>query len=178
MAAQAEVGPERGEEVGGERGCHVVLGKKKDPFAGLEVERGRAVVRPYAHAPAPLARQDHQLVRREGVTTTTISAPALNPQAVTIPPLLRDLLAAAGPSGHEEPAAAVWRAAGSEFAEVHADTLGTSYARVGTGNRPLLAVIGHIDEIGFAITHIGDDGLLAYRRPSAGSARMSSPASG
>ena len=81
---------------------------------------------------------------------------------MTIPPLLRDLLAAAGPSGHEEQAASVWRAAGSEFAQVHADTLGTSYARVGTGNCPLLAVIGHIDEIGFAITHIGDDGLLAY----------------
>ena len=81
---------------------------------------------------------------------------------MTIPAVLRDLLAAAGPSGHEEPAAAVWRAAGSQFAEVHGDTLGTSYARVGTGDRSLLAVIGHIDEIGFAITHVGDDGLLAY----------------
>jgi endoglucanase len=88
----------------------------------------------------------------------------LNPQLVAIPPVLHDLLTAAGPSGHEEPAAAVWRAAAAEFAGVHGDTLGTSFARVGPGSGFTLAVIGHIDEIGFAVTHVGGDGLLAYGR--------------
>jgi endoglucanase len=87
----------------------------------------------------------------------------LNPQAVPIPDLLRALLEAAGPSGSEEPAARVWREAASKFAEVSNDTLGTSFARVGTGDRPTLALIGHIDVIGVVITHIGDDGLLAFK---------------
>jgi putative aminopeptidase FrvX len=87
----------------------------------------------------------------------------LNPQAVPIPDLLRALLEAAGPSGHEEPAARVWRDAAAAFADVSSDTLGTSVARVGTGERVLLALVGHIDEIGVTITHVGSDGLLAFK---------------
>jgi endoglucanase len=68
---------------------------------------------------------------------------------VGIPPLLRDLLTAVGPSGQEGPAAAVWREAAAGFAEVSSDTLGTSFARVSAGEgRPTLALVGHIDEIG------------------------------
>ncbi len=78
------------------------------------------------------------------------------------PQLLADLLAASGPSGHEEPAARVWRAAAEGFAEVTRDPVGNSYAHVGPGGRPTLALIGHIDEIGVAITHIEDNGLLSY----------------
>jgi len=82
---------------------------------------------------------------------------------MAIPDLLRDLLLAVGPSGHEEPAAALWREAAARFAEVHADSLGTSYARVRAAEgAPTLAVIGHIDEVGFQITHIDESGLLAY----------------
>jgi putative aminopeptidase FrvX len=87
----------------------------------------------------------------------------LNPQAVPIPELLRDLLSAVGPSGHEGPAARVWREAASAFAEVHGDTLGSSYARVRAGEgAATLAVVGHIDEIGVAVTNIEDSGLLSY----------------
>jgi endoglucanase len=82
---------------------------------------------------------------------------------MSIPPLLRDLLTAVGPSGQEGPAAAVWRDAASGFAEVSSDTLGTSFARVAAGEQArTLALVGHIDEIGVAVTHIGDDGLLAF----------------
>jgi endoglucanase len=82
---------------------------------------------------------------------------------MTIPPLLRDLLTAVGPSGREGPAAAVWREAAAAFAEVDSDTLGTSFARVRAGEgAPTLALVGHIDEIGISITHLGDDGLLAF----------------
>jgi putative aminopeptidase FrvX len=87
----------------------------------------------------------------------------LNPQAVPIPDLLRELLLARGPSGHEEPVARVWRDAASAFAEVHSDTLGTSFARVRAGEgAPTLAVVGHIDEVGVAITNIEESGLLSF----------------
>jgi len=80
-----------------------------------------------------------------------------------LPNLLRELLTAVGPSGHEEPAAAVWREAASAFAQVSSDTLGTSFARVPAGEgAPTLAIVGHIDEIGIQITHVGDDGLLSF----------------
>src|SRR5689334_22760779 len=80
-----------------------------------------------------------------------------------IPDLLRELLMASGPSGHEEPAARIWRDAASAFAEVSSDTLGTSFARVRAGDgAPTLALVGHIDEIGVAVTNIGDNGLLSY----------------
>lgn len=82
---------------------------------------------------------------------------------MTTPQLLSSLLAAAGPSGHEEEPARIWRDAASKFAEVSSDTLGTSFARVSAGEgAPTLALMGHIDEIGVAITHIEESGLLAF----------------
>jgi endoglucanase len=82
---------------------------------------------------------------------------------MAVPDLLRELLLARGPSGHEEPAARVWRDAASEFAEVESDTLGTSFARVRAGEgAPTLALVGHIDEIGVAITNIEESGLLSF----------------
>jgi len=76
------------------------------------------------------------------------------------PALLDELLRAAAPSGHEAPAAAAWREAAS-FAELDTDGLGSSVARIGEGS-PLLAVVGHIDEIGLAVTHIDEKGLLHF----------------
>ena len=65
-----------------------------------------------------------------------------------IPDLLGRLLSTPGPSGYEAPAAAVWREAAS-FGELEADRLGSSIVRVGESDaRPLVAVVGHIDEIG------------------------------
>jgi endoglucanase len=82
---------------------------------------------------------------------------------VATPDLLRALLVAPGPSGHEEEPTRVWREAAAAFAEVTSDTLGTSYARVGAGDgRPTLAIVGHIDEIGIAITNIEENGLLSF----------------
>jgi len=82
---------------------------------------------------------------------------------MSIPPLLRELLTTPAPSGYEGPAAANWRAAAEPFAEVWTDTMGTSYAKVaGTGGGPTLAVFGHIDEIGIALTHVDDQGNCAF----------------
>jgi endoglucanase len=79
------------------------------------------------------------------------------------PPLLRTLLTSPGPSGYETAAAAAWRDAAAAFAEVSVDNLGTSIARVkGTAGGPLLAIVGHIDEIGVHVTHVDDDGFLRF----------------
>lgn len=87
-----------------------------------------------------------------------------NAQPVAAPKLLRALLTAPGPSGHEEEPARIWREAASEFAEVTSDTLGTSFARVRAAETgaPTLALVGHIDEIGIAVTNIEENGLLAF----------------
>ncbi len=79
------------------------------------------------------------------------------------PDVLRQLLTAPGPSGYETAAARVWREAASAFAQVGSDTVGSSVARVpGTAGGPLLAVVGHIDEIGVIVSHIDDDGFLRF----------------
>ena len=81
-----------------------------------------------------------------------------------IPELLERLLTAPGPSGQEALAAAVWREAAASVGDVSGDVHGSSWVRVpGTAGGPLLAVVGHIDEIGVVVTHAGDDGLLAVR---------------
>ncbi len=76
------------------------------------------------------------------------------------PPLLDKLLRAGAPSGHEGPAAAIWRGEAS-FATLSTDGLGSSIARVGDA-APLLAVVGHIDEIGLVVTHIDEKGFLWF----------------
>ena len=84
--------------------------------------------------------------------------------AVAIPELLRELLTTPGPSGQEADAAAAFQRAAGEFAEVSTDTLGSTLARVkGTGDGPSLALVGHIDEIGLAVTHVDDKGFLFFR---------------
>src|SRR3954470_5675154 len=81
-----------------------------------------------------------------------------------IPETLERLLTAPGPSGQEGPAAEAWRDAARAFGEVSSDVLGSSWVRVpGTAGGPLLAIVGHIDEIAIVVTHIGKDGLLAVR---------------
>jgi putative aminopeptidase FrvX len=76
------------------------------------------------------------------------------------PTLLDDLLHAGAPSGYEGPAAEIWREAAS-FAELSVDGIGSSIARVGEAS-PLLAVFGHIDEIGLVVTHIDEKGFLWF----------------
>jgi endoglucanase len=83
---------------------------------------------------------------------------------VAAPDVLLRLLETAGPSGAEQEAARVWREAASAFADVSGDHSGNSFARVkGTGDRPLVAVFGHLDEIGLIVTNVDDDGRLWFR---------------
>src|SRR5947207_2495493 len=85
-----------------------------------------------------------------------------------VPPLLRELLAARGPSGYERAPAQAWLAAAGEFAQASMDVVGTPLALVaarGRGRAPArrLLVMGHIDEIGLIVTHVDDDGFLWFR---------------
>jgi endoglucanase len=81
---------------------------------------------------------------------------------LSTPELLHRLLTAPGPPGHEHAPAAIWREAAEAFAdEVTLDRMGTSVARVGgRGAHPLLAVVGHVDEIALVVSHISDKGYL------------------
>jgi putative aminopeptidase FrvX len=80
------------------------------------------------------------------------------------PEFLVRLLTAAGPSGHETSPARVWREYCARFSDdVGADKVGSSYARVpGTADGPRLVIVGHIDEIGFHVSHIDSDGYLRF----------------
>ena len=88
---------------------------------------------------------------------------------MAVPELLRRLVTAPGPSGYESAPAAVWREAAAEFAEVSSDAMGSSVARVpGTGEGPLLVLLGHIDEIGLVVTHVDERGFLYFRNVGGG----------
>ena len=78
------------------------------------------------------------------------------------PELLDRLLRIPAPSGYEEPAARAWRKEAA-FARVSSDALGSSIATIGDeAAGPLVAVVGHIDEIGLVIRHIDDKGFLHF----------------
>ena len=82
---------------------------------------------------------------------------------MSVPDVLSRLLTAAGPSGYEQAPAAVFRDACASFAEVSSDTVGSTVARVrGSGDGPVMAIVGHIDEIGLIVHHIDDDGYLWF----------------
>src|SRR5438874_4610182 len=84
---------------------------------------------------------------------------------MTIPDSLEALLTAPAPPGQETLATEAWRESARAFGDVSGDVLGSSWVRVpGTGGGPLLAIVGHIDEIALVVTHAGDDGLIAVRQ--------------
>ncbi|HUF50184.1 MAG TPA: M42 family metallopeptidase [Longimicrobiales bacterium] len=76
---------------------------------------------------------------------------------------LRQLLDTPAPSGHESPAARVWREEAQHFAErVHADVSGNSIAILNENGSPRVMLAGHIDEIGVMVTHIDEEGILYF----------------
>ncbi|PTX55035.1 endoglucanase [Melghirimyces profundicolus] len=77
--------------------------------------------------------------------------------------LLKELTEVAGPPGHEGPVRELMgRWASTVADEVTSDRLGAMIARKGnTGPRIMLA--GHLDEIGFMVTRITDEGFLKFR---------------
>jgi endoglucanase len=66
-----------------------------------------------------------------------------------------------GPSGHEEPVRewlrAAWR---GRVSDERTDGLGNLLVRVGNGEGPRIALVAHMDEIGFRVRSITPDGFL------------------
>lgn len=81
---------------------------------------------------------------------------------MAIPSLLDELLRAHGaPGGEDEVQAIVRREAEAIGADVKADVLGGTVARIrGTGGGRVVALVAHTDQIALGITRIDDNGLL------------------
>nr|WP_243398136.1 M42 family metallopeptidase [Deinococcus koreensis] len=74
---------------------------------------------------------------------------------------LFDLLREAAPSGAERRAADVWLREAAGFARTSEDHYGNVYAELGPEGAPAIALMGHLDEIGLIVSHIGDEGFLS-----------------
>ncbi len=77
---------------------------------------------------------------------------------------LKTLVEAPSPSGYEQPAAKVFREYVTPLADsVETNVMGSVHAVLkGTANGPSVMLAGHIDEIGFMVTYITDDGFCAF----------------
>jgi endoglucanase len=74
---------------------------------------------------------------------------------------LERLIGAISPSGYESEASRVWMDEAAGFAsEVRRDSHGNCDAVIHPGGSPRIMLCGHVDEIGFLITHIDDEGFL------------------
>ncbi len=76
----------------------------------------------------------------------------------------KTLIESPSPSGYEQPAAKVYRDYVTPIAdEVTTDVMGSVHALLkGKKNGPSVMLAGHIDEIGFMVTYITDDGYCAF----------------
>jgi endoglucanase len=77
--------------------------------------------------------------------------------------MVKELTEAAGLPGFEQEVRAVVRRYVADSAEITQDRLGSIIARrTGTADRPRIMLPGHIDEIGFMVTHVDDQGFLKF----------------
>ncbi|MDL2342619.1 M42 family metallopeptidase [Deinococcus sp. MIMF12] len=87
------------------------------------------------------------------------------PAAINEAPINEDFLFAllreAAPSGCERRAADVWKREAATFARVSEDHYGNVYAELGPEDGPTIALMGHLDEIGLIVSHVGDGGLIS-----------------
>ncbi len=76
---------------------------------------------------------------------------------------LKTLVESPSPSGYEGPARAIWRREVEGVAdESRTDLHGNTIATVNPSGAPRVMLAGHIDEIGFMVTYIDDDGFLYF----------------
>ena len=84
-----------------------------------------------------------------------------NPTSPINREFLFQLLSVAAPSGAERRAADVWLKEAGTFARTHEDHYGNAYAEVGPEGAPVIALMGHLDEIGLIVSHVNDDGNIS-----------------
>lgn len=78
--------------------------------------------------------------------------------------MLKDLAEAPGISGQETAARQVMRRYLEPLSEISTDNLGSIIGRkVGRAGGPKIMVAGHLDEIGFMVTRITDEGYLKFQ---------------
>lgn len=78
--------------------------------------------------------------------------------------LMKALTEAPGPSGFEAPVRAIMREHLAPHGEIITDNLGSIVARkVGQEGGPKVLLTGHLDEIGFMVTRITDEGYLKFQ---------------
>lgn len=78
--------------------------------------------------------------------------------------MLKELAEAPGVPGQEEPVRRVMRRYLEPFGEVSSDNLGSVIGRKqGTSTSPKVMIAGHLDEIGFMVTRITDEGYLKFQ---------------
>lgn len=76
---------------------------------------------------------------------------------------LKELVEAPSPSGYEAPARAIWRRAVEPAAdELRTDLHGNTIAVVHAAGTPRIMLAGHIDEIGFLVTNIDENGYCYF----------------
>ncbi len=76
---------------------------------------------------------------------------------------LENLLNSMSPSGFEEEASGVWKDYAIKFADkVFTDYHGNNFAVLNEGGSPRVMLAGHIDEIGFMVKYIDDDGYIFF----------------
>ena len=107
--------------------------------------------------------------RRPLVALAAVSVTAFLPQgrlrAQTVEEarvILRQLVEVYGPSGHEAAVRASVQSLLPSWAHPTTDTAGDLLVRVGQG-APLTVFIAHLDEIGFEVTSVREDGQLTLR---------------
>ncbi|MEP0765416.1 MAG: M42 family metallopeptidase [Fimbriimonadia bacterium] len=77
----------------------------------------------------------------------------------------KSIVNAPSPSGFEEPAARLYREYTSQFAHaVETDVMGNVLAWVNPDAPRKVMLAGHMDEIGFIVRYISDDGMLYFDR--------------
>ncbi|MCX7847202.1 MAG: M42 family metallopeptidase [bacterium] len=77
---------------------------------------------------------------------------------------LEALLNAPSPSGYEDQAREVWRREMRTIADrVYGDTHGNSFAVLNENGMPRVMLAGHIDEIGFQVSYISEEGYVGFR---------------
>jgi tetrahedral aminopeptidase len=76
--------------------------------------------------------------------------------------LLRELVTTTGPSGYESAIQTVWRKYVSQYATVETDYLGNAVAALNPSGSPRVMLEAHIDEIGFQVKYIDDNGFLYF----------------
>jgi endoglucanase len=76
---------------------------------------------------------------------------------------LKRLMETISPSGYEDEAAKVWMAEAKTFAdEVKMDLHGNVIAVVNRGGSPRVMLAGHMDEIGFMVSYLDENGYLSF----------------